>query len=498
MSPFIEPFNELKYKSLMDGLECTEINKSFILSDNEEFRMDSEYYEKQYLSIYNTLKNGELFSKIFSMHDVSSNGSFKYVQNILKDGFEKTVPYIRSGNVGFTFLNLQDLTTISKEAHQKLPLSQTKLHDIMMARKGKIGGATIITENEVNYNCNENVIKLSVNDPESWNPFYVTSFLNSKFGMKQLERVSTGNVQPWVSIYQIRKMRIPKLSKKFQLRIENMIRFSHEKKMDSVNYYNEANELLLTKLKLNNFKPSTESISIKLLSESFIENGRLDSEYYQPKFDDLFNSIKTFSCKKLKDLVIIKKSIEPGSQFYCDDGIPFVRIADMNKFGISKPKIKISSDAVKDISSLYLRKGTILLTKDGSVGIAYKVDSDKKYITSGAILHLNIINENEILPDYLTLVLNSQVVKLQSERDVSGAIIRHWKPSDIGKISIPLLDMSVQQQIADKVKHSFLLMKRSDEIICEANSFVEKAIENGETEVEDLLNSWEMSNYYDL
>lgn len=170
----------------------------------------------------------------------------------------------------------------------------------------------------------------------------------------------------------------------------------------------------------------------------------------------------------------------------------------MNKFGISKPKIKISLDAVKDISSLYLRKGTILLTKDGSIGIAYKVDSDKKYITSGAILHLNIINENEILPDYLTLVLNSQVVKLQSERDVSGAIIRHWKPSDIGMISIPLLDMSVQQQIADKVKHSFLLMKRSDEIICEANSFVEKAIENGETEVEDLLNSWEMSNYYDL
>ena len=102
------------------------------------------------------------------------------------------------------------------------------------------------------------------------------------------------------------------------------------------------------------------------------------------------------------------------------------------------------------------------------------------------------------MPDYLTLVLNSQVVKLQSERDVSGAIIRHWKPSDIGMISIPLLDMSVQQQIADKVKHSFLLMKRSDEIICEANSFVEKAIENGETEVEDLLNSWEMSNYYDL
>ena len=54
MSPSIRPFNEVKYKELMDGLECTEILLSQIdLSD----RYDSEYFSKKYLEIESYLKN---------------------------------------------------------------------------------------------------------------------------------------------------------------------------------------------------------------------------------------------------------------------------------------------------------------------------------------------------------------------------------------------------------------------------------------------------------
>ncbi len=59
-------------------------------------------------------------------------------------------------------------------------------------------------------------------------------------------------------------------------------------------------------------------------------------------------------------------------------------------------------------------------------------------ITSGAILHLTIKEVSVVFPDYLTFVLNSPVVQLQAERDMNGAIIQHWKPSDIEKVIIPL------------------------------------------------------------
>ena len=55
MSPSVEPFNEVKYKALMDGLECSEINKSEL-----EFsgRIDTEYYQKIFLDYQKAVKIG--------------------------------------------------------------------------------------------------------------------------------------------------------------------------------------------------------------------------------------------------------------------------------------------------------------------------------------------------------------------------------------------------------------------------------------------------------
>ncbi len=92
-------------------------------------------------------------------------------------------------------------------------------------------------------------------------------------------------------------------------------------------------------------------------------------------------------------------------------------------------------------------------------------------------MHLNITSENW-LPDYLTLVLNSLVVKLQSERDSNGAIIQHWKPSDIQKVIVPLLSLSVQKEIASLVQKSFSLKAQSNELLQKARQAAEEEIEN--------------------
>ena len=48
--PSVEPFNENKYKILMDGLECSEILKSDLEAGE---RIDAEYYQKNICSIKN-------------------------------------------------------------------------------------------------------------------------------------------------------------------------------------------------------------------------------------------------------------------------------------------------------------------------------------------------------------------------------------------------------------------------------------------------------------
>ena len=132
------------------------------------------------------------------------------------------------------------------------------------------------------------------------------------------------------------------------------------------------------------------------------------------------------------------------------------------------------------VQVFHKQKDTILLSKDGSVGIAYKVETPMSVITSGALLHLNIRDKSEVLPDYLTLVLNSPIVQLQAERDSNGAIIQHWKPSEIENVIIPVLDMGIQKGIAAKVQESFALRKQSKQLLEYAKQAVEMAIEQGE------------------
>ena len=62
----------------------------------------------------------------------------------------------------------------------------------------------------------------------------------------------------------------------------------------------------------DSFKSS--NYTVKNLKDTFGVSGRLDSEYYQEKYDKLFEKLSSNNCDKLSDLVTIKKSIEPEVQ----------------------------------------------------------------------------------------------------------------------------------------------------------------------------------------
>lgn len=184
---------------------------------------------------------------------------------------------------------------------------------------------------------------------------------------------------------------------------------------------------------------------------------------------------------------MIKKSVEPGSDAYCEEGetgLPFLRVADYSKNGLTPPQKHLHSTYVKEnwgkLKELLPRKNTILFSKDGSVGEAYCLTEDLEAITSGAVLHLLIKNPDELLPEYLTLVLNSQLIKMQSERDAGGSIILHWRVSEIENVVVPLVDMEVQNQIAELVQQSFALKAQSEHLLDVAKRAVEIAIEQDE------------------
>lgn len=455
---------------MLEGLEVSVLNYRDVEKYTLSLRVDSEYFLKEYLSQDKAIhKNGFEKLKVLSNKiDVGFVGSM--VQHYRDTG----VTLLQTKNINNFFISDNDTIKITEKFHQELKKSQIRKGDILIARSGSFGKASIYLEDEI---INSSDIIIVQANQQRINKFFLTVFFNSKYGSNQMIRFSSGGLQGHVNLTILEELEVPKIEFSFQEEIEKLLKLSYSLKTKSQQKYTQAENLLLETLGLQDFQPSTKAVNLKSLKESFLSSGRLDAEYYQPKYEDLLKRIKSPKNRSLSSLVNIKKSIEPGSAAYQDEGIPFVRVSNLSKYGLSQPEIHLDRKEFEDV--IRPKKDVILLSKDGSVGIAYKAETDLNCITSGAILHLEIKDKN-VLPDYLTLVLNSLVVKLQAERDAGGSIIQHWKPSEIQEVIIPIIDKSIQQQIANLIQESFALKTESEKLLEIAKRAVEIAIEDNE------------------
>jgi len=446
----------------------------------EAGRMDAEYYKKEYFEIYEKLENSPVLGNITKMSDLSTNGSFAQVKEILSKGNKKIIPYIRSSNVGDTFINSDNLEYISFESHMELQKSTTQLHDVMMARKGKIGGASIIRESETNFNCNENTIKLTLTKKE-FNPFYLTVFLNSKYGFKQIERLSTGNVQPWASIYQLKQILIYKTGLEFQLQIEEIVRIASDKDNLSKSLYSEAEPLLLRELDLENYEPDSQNIAEVSLSQ-MLQTGRMDAEYFQPKYAKFVKHLQNYKngCETLGELV---KNYSTGYPFstndYIENGdLSLIRINNIKNAQLDLSNAVFLPETHKQISTKDIAKeNDILISMSGSIGLSCKIDKNINVMVNQRILKIKTQHFN---PDILVLILNSIIARMQLKRIGTGGVQVNISASDILKIQIPLIPQTLQTQIAQKVQQSHALRKESKRLLEVAKKAVEIAIEQDE------------------
>lgn len=318
-----------------------------------------------------------------------------------------------------------------------------------------------------------NLFMIRVKKDSGFNESFLYVFFNTEIGRNVIFRKINGTVPLTIDKESIKSLSIPLVPSSFQQKIESLVKSAHAKLAESKALYAQAEDTLLSELGLKDWQPKNEAVSIKTFSD-FASSGRLDAEYYQSKYDELFEKLSKFDYKRLGDIVSVKKSVEPGSESYIDNGIPFIRVSDVTQFGIAETDLHLSAKEFS-LESLRPHKDTILFSKDGSIGIAYKCEQDLDIITSGALLHLDV--KDYVLPDYLTLILNSIIVQLQAERDSNGAIIQHWKPDDIKRVIIPVLPQDIQKQISELIQRSFALRQESRQLLEQAKTSVEREIE---------------------
>lgn len=469
------PFNELKYKELLEGLEISELKLSEVKEENRIFRIDSNFFKKELVSLDKKIKGKAHFfipeGNIVSGPFGSSLKSSAY----LSEG----IPFVRIENIkgGFS-ISKENMIYISDFDNNRLKSSQLFTNDLILSKVGNtIGFYARVDEEMKECNISENNIGIKLDNYATERKHFILTYLNTDIGYKLTIRRTSGNAQPKLNVFDVSEIPIPILSEYFEKKISKAILDSQTKLTESKSLYAEAEDILLSELGLKGWQPNNNPVNIKQLKESFMASGRLDAEYYQSKYDEIEEKIKSYSCEF--DLVRNLFSQNTDVCDYSEPAYNYIEIGDINTGDGSASYNLIETDDLPDNAKRVIHKNDILVSKvrpyRGAVSIINF--EAEKLIASGAFTVLH--EKSEYKKEVLQVLLRTSIYKDWLLKWNVGSSYPVIKDEDIMNLPIPLFPNTVQTKIAEYVQKSMSLRGEAKKLLDQAKRMVEKEIEEG-------------------
>ncbi len=451
----------------MDGLECSEIFKKDL---ERTLRIDSEFYSKENLDIEKLLQKME-YASLTELVDVSDGNHMSISDKFISDG----IPYYRGQDVKSFFIEDSTPVCIDDTSFNSSYMKRSHLQkgDVLLSIVGTIGNLSLVNSNQrATCSC-----KLAILRPkQDTSGEILATFLTSKYGQNQIKKYTRGAIQMGLILEDMDQLLVPRFSKEFVEKIKKLFILMNEVKLSSKKYYEQANGLL------KQFIPFTYGsndkqieYTTKSLSKSLKISGRLDAEYYQPRYEEVESAI---SCRKHTTLDAIC-DVETGEfiseTFYGNVGIPYIRGAEITAQSIDDKnaiKVNINVNGLKTIETNDLAFALI-----GSVGNV-SVNRGKTSIVSN---NLGTIKpHNKKLSHYLLVYLLSDIGQTLFEKYQTRTAQPKIKKEDVEKFLIPILPDEDVEYISIQVKESFELKEKADMLLEIAVKAVEIAIEQNE------------------
>lgn len=359
---------------------------------------------------------------------------------------------------------------ISQQQYEDL-----KLHkgDVLICRTNGnpdfVGRAAVIME-DFDYAFASYLFRVNVSDEIT--PEYFVAYLQSKYGRIEIDKNSMKGNQTNFSPAKLKDIKIPCFSNDFCLEITDKFNRAYDFQQCSKTDYKSAEKMLEESLGIN--QSSNDSVSIKTLSESFNISGRLDAEYYQPKYEQIENQIASNntvynSCR------IYDKNFNPN-----DDIIyQYIELANVDLMGgIATPSSIIGKELPSRARRLVKTGQIIISSIEGSLqSCALITEQFNNAICSTGFF---VLDSEKYNPETLLVLFKSEPIQELLKKRCSGTILTAISKDELEKMPLPELDKGIQDQIADKVQESFRLRKKSKKLLDIAVKAVEMAIETDE------------------
>lgn len=477
------------------------------------YRIDTEFYKKENLTTHESLEKLPLL-KLAEVVKVSDGNHMSISEKFSEVG----IPYYRGQDIHHFFIEDANPICIDGQTFNLPTMKRSHLFqgDVLLSIVGTIGGVALVGDKGL-ATCN---CKLAILRPNKIDGFFLSIFLKSKYGQNQIRKFVRGAVQMGLILEDMDQILIPVFSEDFQIFIKNCVGKIKLLSEKSKQTYAQAEKLLLQEIGLvDDYKqnviplglePQTENgsggfepphpevnYSVKSFKDSFVQTGRLDAEYYQLKYEEIEKQFDNYRRIKLSELVNypISSGITPkaGGDDYTDEirGIPFVRAVDLQDGQVSVINFNYIKPEIHNgiLKRTQLKNGDVLFSIAGTVGrcAVFKHDFEANINQAVAILRFD---EDVINRFYLMVLFNSPVGKSFVEKYSRQGLQTNLNLTEVGDLSIPIIEHSKQQQIAKWVEESFALKQQASQLLEAAKRAVEIAIEQNEEAAMAYLQSY--------
>ena len=479
------PFNEAKYKALLEGLEVSVLNLSEVLSDNQNKRIDSEYFKKEYINFFKNVQNLKPLGYFAKEGYRVVYENTKIVDK--EEGIKNNYPYfLQATDLDTPFINQDNLFYVHNDEWIRYPKGRIKKGEILIEVKGKIDKVAIVPDDFPSKTLvTGSLFKLTVND--KINKHVLLAYLISKYGKAFKDRFKTNLLISYVSKPDLYRIPIPFFSDDFQNHIDKIFKIIFSSKKESQNKYTQAEEILFKELGLKDFEPSNEPVNIKSFKNSFLTTGRLDAEYYQKKYEDYIKLIKKYKhgFKSFSKVCNLKdKNYLPNET----KQYKYIELSDIGKTGdVNGCTISLGKDLPTRARRIVSENDVIISTIEGSLDSCALIT--KEYDNALCSTGFYVVNSDIINSATLLILFKSDPMQNILKKSCSGTILTAINKTELENIPIPIIDYTKQQQIAELIAESFTLKKQSENLLEIAKRAVEIAIEQDEETAIEYINS---------
>jgi len=251
-------------------------------------RLDPLYYDPELTRAERYLMDGgkvewSRLGRVTS--DIYSFGAYELTNHIrFVEPSSDSVPFITVTEIGLLSVDLGATRHIDRESHNLLVKSRCRPGNLLLSMSGSIGRVAVVPGDRQEYNSNQDVAKVLV-DEDKGDPYFLAAYFGSSVGQSACFREAAGAIQKHLYLYNIAELPVPCPGEALRRAIGNKVRAAECLRRQAAS----AREELMESIG-NRFPPCGRPEESLGSSWDFLDKfspGRLDAWYNHAIFRDL-------------------------------------------------------------------------------------------------------------------------------------------------------------------------------------------------------------------